>query len=219
MDCYYHPFTAFNLIRGDFRPPILPQLRIQFHFFFEIKYNNYLLDHDCTLQGFPGTFPTTQTYATATMVIDGETLSFAAVKAAVGRAIRNHVPTVGRRGEDLIVFAFEQARVRLPAHRTLSGYCDLHLTFDVRVEHRHVFFVEDEDPLLKPAAEEPSFAFLLEKYEEEEEEEERCCCICLEKLGDGGGASKMPCSHVYHGGCINKWLRKSPSCPLCRYEI
>ncbi|KAE8688966.1 hypothetical protein F3Y22_tig00110946pilonHSYRG00104 [Hibiscus syriacus] len=43
------------------------------------------------------------------------------------------------------------------------------------------------------------------------------CAICL----DEGKikAKRMPCGHAFHGRCIEKWLEKSHSCPLCRYNM
>ncbi|KAL8056662.1 hypothetical protein ABFX02_04G133500 [Erythranthe guttata] len=47
------------------------------------------------------------------------------------------------------------------------------------------------------------------------------CSICLEDLSPGDNdceeALCMPCSHVYHGDCIKKWLSIShymPTLPL-----
>ena len=30
---------------------------------------------------------------------------------------------------------------------------------------------------------------------------------------------KLPCRHLYHRGCILKWLHTSGTCPTCRYEV
>ncbi|EYU18051.1 hypothetical protein MIMGU_mgv1a021968mg, partial [Erythranthe guttata] len=42
-----------------------------------------------------------------------------------------------------------------------------------------------------------------------------CCSICLEGFS-GEEPLGMPCSHIFHGSCIGKWLRNNPFCPLCR---
>ncbi|XP_050232913.1 uncharacterized protein LOC126681416 [Mercurialis annua] len=43
------------------------------------------------------------------------------------------------------------------------------------------------------------------------------CTVCLEELEDF--AAGMPCGHLFHGICINKWLENSHYCPVCRYEM
>jgi len=40
------------------------------------------------------------------------------------------------------------------------------------------------------------------------------CTICQQKLTTG--AAQLPCRHAFHGSCITKWLKQSPSCPVCR---
>ena len=45
------------------------------------------------------------------------------------------------------------------------------------------------------------------------------CSICLEEFQIGFEVTSMPCSHVYHGKCIGKWLQTSHFCPLCRYPM
>ncbi|XVF36917.1 hypothetical protein REPUB_Repub19eG0100400 [Reevesia pubescens] len=45
------------------------------------------------------------------------------------------------------------------------------------------------------------------------------CTICLGELLDGEEVVSMPCGHVYHSGCIVRWLETSNLCPLCRYQM
>lgn len=45
------------------------------------------------------------------------------------------------------------------------------------------------------------------------------CSICMEEIVVGSGGTCMPCSHLFHGACILKWLDKSRSCPLCRFSM
>jgi hypothetical protein len=45
------------------------------------------------------------------------------------------------------------------------------------------------------------------------------CAICLQDLLVGAEAARLPCSHVYHCGCIVKWFDRSNQCPLCRSQV
>ena len=40
------------------------------------------------------------------------------------------------------------------------------------------------------------------------------CTICLEDIEED--KSRLPCDHVYHGNCIQQWLQKNCTCPICR---
>lgn len=50
-------------------------------------------------------------------------------------------------------------------------------------------------------------------------EDDAECCICLSSYEDGVELRDLPCSHHFHGSCINKWLRINATCPLCKYNI
>ncbi|KAK8717881.1 hypothetical protein V6N13_045134 [Hibiscus sabdariffa] len=52
-----------------------------------------------------------------------------------------------------------------------------------------------------------------------EDGEKGGCMVCLEELGVGFHASRLPCSHIFHGDCIGKWLDQSHYCPICRFEM
>ncbi|WCJ19593.1 RING/U-box superfamily protein [Euphorbia peplus] len=47
--------------------------------------------------------------------------------------------------------------------------------------------------------------------------EKEDCGICLEEITEIGAG--MPCDHVFHKNCIEKWLNISHLCPLCRSEL
>lgn len=50
-------------------------------------------------------------------------------------------------------------------------------------------------------------------------EDDAECCICLSSYEDGVELRDLPCSHHFHGTCINKWLRINATCPLCKFNI
>ncbi|GBM93876.1 hypothetical protein AVEN_213442-1 [Araneus ventricosus] len=44
------------------------------------------------------------------------------------------------------------------------------------------------------------------------------CVICWETVS-GLNKKSLPCSHLFHEKCINEWLERSRSCPVCRSSI
>lgn len=45
------------------------------------------------------------------------------------------------------------------------------------------------------------------------------CPICLEEWSEGDVAAEMPCNHKFHYKCVEEWLGRHATCPLCRYEM
>jgi hypothetical protein len=46
------------------------------------------------------------------------------------------------------------------------------------------------------------------------------CAICLEAFVDGARCSEVPaCRHLFHQECIEKSMRRTSTCPLCRADI
>merc|ERR1712129_365961 len=50
--------------------------------------------------------------------------------------------------------------------------------------------------------------------ETETEREGEPCSICYEALLPGEEVRRLPCLHVFHRGCIDRWLKIRPTCPL-----
>jgi len=48
----------------------------------------------------------------------------------------------------------------------------------------------------------------------------QCCVICQEAFQFGEDVRKLPCSHIYHRHCIDRWLTTggpiSLQCPICK---
>ena len=50
------------------------------------------------------------------------------------------------------------------------------------------------------------------------------CCICQDPMKTGHAVITLPCFHTFHShlaDCegIDKWLEKSATCPLCKFEL
>lgn len=46
---------------------------------------------------------------------------------------------------------------------------------------------------------------------------DKTCSICLGEYQPKESVRTIPeCNHYFHVGCIDEWLRKNPTCPLCR---
>eukprot|EP00742_Colponemidia_sp_Colp-10_P005196 GILJ01005550.1.p1 GENE.GILJ01005550.1~~GILJ01005550.1.p1 ORF type:complete len:428 (-),score=63.06 GILJ01005550.1:156-1439(-) len=50
-------------------------------------------------------------------------------------------------------------------------------------------------------------------------EESVDCSVCQCELMEGDGVRTLPCSHIYHRGCIDRWLHVKKTCPLCLFCI
>ncbi|KAK8522902.1 hypothetical protein V6N13_115850 [Hibiscus sabdariffa] len=84
------------------------------------------------------------------------------------------------------------------------------------VEHSSDGWFYSDDYVMIPATE-SSINLMLNKVRVEAETED--CCICLEELKVGSDAALMPCAHIFHADCIQKWLYTSHYCPICRFEM
>ena len=46
------------------------------------------------------------------------------------------------------------------------------------------------------------------------------CAVCLEDARRGEAVRRLPaCGHLFHAGCVDKWLRAHATCPLCRTAV
>uniref|UniRef100_A0A8D8CBD4 E3 ubiquitin-protein ligase KCMF1 n=1 Tax=Culex pipiens TaxID=7175 RepID=A0A8D8CBD4_CULPI len=44
------------------------------------------------------------------------------------------------------------------------------------------------------------------------------CSVCVEQISTDD-SKQLVCGHVFHGKCINLWLRNKSTCPMCRKDV
>lgn len=73
-------------------------------------------------------------------------------------------------------------------------------------------FGPPDDPVLSHQISEEGRALLLpvDVYNRDDN-----CPICIDKFGDNT-IIKMPCAHLFHKTCLDSWLHRSGTCPVCR---
>lgn len=53
----------------------------------------------------------------------------------------------------------------------------------------------------------------------QEDSNQRSCCICFDDYKDNETVRTLPCLHFFHTECIDRWLFKSQTCPICKVDI
>ncbi len=64
-----------------------------------------------------------------------------------------------------------------------------------------------------------SFISRLESWECSSASEVESCSICLADYERGDRLTGLPCAHVFHSSCVEKWLARAITCPLCKLEL
>lgn len=60
----------------------------------------------------------------------------------------------------------------------------------------------------------PSYHFSSEGHEPDH----IYCAVCTSNIESEELVLVLPCNHEFHATCIDKWLRGSPTCPICRWD-
>ena len=45
------------------------------------------------------------------------------------------------------------------------------------------------------------------------------CSVCIENIKKGQDQQLLNCGHKFCASCINKWLERNASCPICRTPV
>jgi len=65
-------------------------------------------------------------------------------------------------------------------------------------------------------------SFTVVKYDKEKsknlDSELKKCAICLEEFDDGEDVKFLLCLHRFHQACIDPWMEKHTTCPICKKD-
>lgn len=64
----------------------------------------------------------------------------------------------------------------------------------------------------------PEKVLTLEEIIKQNEKIENNCLICLESLKNEKNKT-LECNHIFHTKCLEEWLIKNQTCPLCRSNV
>jgi hypothetical protein len=51
------------------------------------------------------------------------------------------------------------------------------------------------------------------------DEENKKCMICLENFSSNERVTALPCIHLFHTHCIEKWMGNKQECPVCKLKL
>lgn len=57
------------------------------------------------------------------------------------------------------------------------------------------------------------------QIEQDQVDKKLQCSVCWEDFLLNEDVRQLPCSHVYHDGCIRPWLELHGTCPICRQNL
>jgi hypothetical protein len=120
------------------------------------------------------------------------------------------ITRVNTESDDLRNFVLNANSI-LSAPQTFLAQIGIEIENNTRSETRHVF-LEDELDKLAPKR---SPAFLNQMLQKSVQ-----CSCCLDECTNKQFHRVLPCSHVFHVECIDRWLlEKTTVCPCCRTDL
>jgi len=93
---------------------------------------------------------------------------------------------------------------------------DTGLGVDMDMDFSSMFGTEKPPP---PASKEFVASLPTSKITEQDKVNDAKCPVCLKSFEEDESLMCLPCDHRFHSTCIEPWLSKTNSCPLCRFEM
>lgn len=53
----------------------------------------------------------------------------------------------------------------------------------------------------------------------EQENGEQECALCLAEYAEGDEVTRLSCLHAFHRECLDPWLEKQSTCPVCKIDL
>lgn len=79
---------------------------------------------------------------------------------------------------------------------------------------------EDYVPPTNNKATEEEIREMLGSYRKVSDPSETECPICFDNYKTGEYFRKLPCEHLFHKKCVDKWFKETSfSCPICRTDF
>ncbi|KAF2860675.1 zf-UBP-domain-containing protein [Piedraia hortae CBS 480.64] len=137
----------------------------------------------------------------------------------VGEQARNDVSHVRlirteRMNKYMVLMKFRSAQKALDWQKTNDGRvfsvsdpetCQTVFVDSVQLVSSDTGFFNSLDPFVAKSATVPLSA-----------KELPTCPVCLERMDESTGLLTIPCDHVFHCACLEKW--RNSGCPICRYS-
>ncbi|KAL9148482.1 hypothetical protein ABFS82_12G044100 [Erythranthe guttata] len=213
--CEYHRFFSFNhIIKEEFITTENTDPKIHFHVSLRVEFSEWIIRQDSPEPEF------VRVYEEPVLInhdfcVSCEQLSRIFIEQELIKVLTLEEVNLTR----LVDYAWREAS-------RSSVYLNYH-HFNALYEHRCVILEEEASDysFRMVPAEYSSIEGLKTIDYRRDMAEMSCCSVCLEDLSGGGDEGEevlllsMPCSHIFHGDCIKKWLRTSHYCPLCRFEM
>ncbi|XP_021364716.1 RING finger protein 215-like [Mizuhopecten yessoensis] len=92
------------------------------------------------------------------------------------------------------------------------------LVMKARMRGRHLNGADDMEIALRKLAHQALSRMMTRKWHRSRQDQE-ICAICLDYFSPKQKLRVLPCGHEFHTKCVDPWLVKNRTCPLCKLNI